>query len=467
VNIPPLLGVILHQTPELANAYLTGGCVRDSLLNIPVKDYDIEVFNVTLEALIQALKRWGKVDLVGKSFGVIKLQTDSGDWFEFTLPRQDTKVDLGHKGFNIQINPTLSLKTACSRRDYTINALLYDPRKNCLLDFFEGEKDLRNGRLRHVSTAFVEDPLRVLRGMQFASRFALAPVSETVQLCRSIFHLYRELPKERIREEWLKWATRSTKPSAGLQFLEATGWIQHYPELSVLSQTPQDIYWHPEGNVFVHTCHACDALVMQPKWQAGTSTFRTVTLLATLTHDLGKATTTKNVPREGMCRVISPGHEEAGTDRANQLLERIGCPLSIAERVIPLVRNHLAHLQEPSVRSIRRLANKLQPASIEELCLVMAADHGGRPPLKPDLPQNILALQKIAQELELELQAPEPILKGRHLLAQGIQPGPIYGTILSSSYEAQLEGEFESLDQAVKWLHFYLVERNIVFQKKD
>ena len=462
--IPSLLGRILRETPALSCAYLVGGCVRDALLGIPVKDYDIEVFNITFDVLIHQLGRWGRVDLVGKSFGVIKLQTDSKTLYEFSLPRKDSKVTAGHKGFEISVDPQLSLKAACSRRDFTINSMLYDPRKDCLIDFFNGENDLRNRVLRHVSDAFIEDPLRVLRGMQFASRFNLEFAPETVALCRSIAHLYGELSKERIREEWFKWAGLSVKPSVGLRFLEATQWIQHYPELSILVKIPQDIQWHPEGNVFIHTCHACDALAAIPHWQEASSELRIVTLLATLTHDFGKPLTTETVMRDGVSRIISFCHDEAGMMPAAQFLERIGCPISIIQKVLPLVRNHLAHLNEPSIRNIRRLAKKLYPASINELCMIMAADHCGRPPLKCDPPIRVNKMLEIAKEMHLENTAPEPLIKGRHLMKFGIPPGPIYSRILSAAYEFQIEGQYETLDEGLAWLKTYLLQQKINFQ---
>src|SRR5438105_3403812 len=280
---------ILQQTPALHHSYLVGGCVRDWLLGIPHKDFDVEAFGVSYEQLVEALAGWGRTDLVGRSFGVVKLTTPQGQTFDFTVPRRDSKIAPGHKGFEIHFEPGLTLEEAAARRDFTVNSLMYDPRSREVLDFFGGRADLREHRLRHTSAAFVEDPLRVLRGMQFASRFELVAAPETIELCRNMKAAYGELAVERVREEWFKWASKSALPSAGLKFLAATGWLEHFPEIHALQGTPQEPAWHPEGDVFIHTCHACDALVKVPGWLSADEESRIVYSLAILAHDFGKS----------------------------------------------------------------------------------------------------------------------------------------------------------------------------------
>lgn len=452
VNVPDELGRILRETPELRESYLVGGCVRDALLGLPQKDFDIEVFGVSYEQLAAALSRWGRTDLVGRSFGVIKLTMAGGAVYDFTIPRRDSKVAPGHKGFDITFEPNITPRDAASRRDFTINALMFDPRAGRVLDFFNGAEDLRNRILRHTTAAFVEDPLRVLRGMQFCSRFGLTAAPETIALCRSMRDSYGELAVERVREEWFKWATKSTVPSAGLRFLLETGWIEHYPELHAIVGTPQDPDWHPEGDVFVHTCHGCDALVRLPAWQQADEESRIVLVFALLTHDFGKAQTTVRVEREGRERIISPGHEEVGVALAESFLNRIDTPHAIIERVVPLVRNHMAHLHDATDRSVRRLARRLAPETIEGLCVLMTADAFGRPPRPAQVPAMVTLLRQRAAELNVQDRAPEPILKGRHLIELGMNPGKNFGEILEAAYEAQLEGKFFDLEGARNWL---------------
>lgn len=452
IAVPHDLARVLRETPELARAYLVGGCVRDALLSLPQKDFDIEVFGVSYERLAGALSRWGKTDLVGRSFGVVKLTAGDGAVYDFTIPRRDSKVAPGHKGFEITFDPNISPREAAARRDFTINSMMYDPRKNELLDHFNGVSDLRNRILRHTTDAFSEDPLRVLRGMQFAARFRLTAAADTITLSRSVARSHAELAVERVREEWFKWAAKSTLPSAGLRFLVDTGWIDNYPELHAMIGTPQDAEWHPEGDVFVHTCHCCDALVELPEWQQADEESRIVLSLAVLTHDMGKPATTQHIERDGQRRIISPGHEEVGVAIAETFLNRINAPRHIVERIVPLVRNHMAHLHEVTDRSVRRLARKLSPETIEGLCVLMTADAFGRPPRSRRAPAMIPALRERAAALHVQDRAPEAILKGRHLLQLGMAPGPDFGEILNAAYEAQLEGRFFTLDEAFLWL---------------
>ncbi len=452
MNLPDELTRLLREVPALSRAYLVGGCVRDSLLGIAHKDFDLEVYGVDYETLEKGLSAHGRVDLVGKSFGVIKFSAESGGQWDFSLPRRDSKMSAGHKGFQVEFEPDIEPQVAASRRDFTINALMFDPRTGGYLDFFGGRNDLEKRILRHTSSAFVEDPLRVLRGMQFGARFDLTAAPETIELCRSIVHTLPELAVERVGMEWFKWAAMSKRPSAGLRFLKGTGWLRHFLEIAALDGTPQDPEWHPEGDVFTHTCHCCDALAELPEWRNADVTTRQVLMFAVLAHDFAKPQTTHIADRDGQKRIVSPGHEEQGGPLAEAFLTRIDAPNEIKERVVPLVKRHLAHLQPANDRTVRRLANALKPATIEELCLVMIADYFGRPPKPRVIHEGISELRAKADELRLREAAPKPLLQGRHLIARGMQPGKQFGTLLEEAFEAQLEGAFIDLDGALKWL---------------
>ncbi|HAV63808.1 MAG TPA: polynucleotide adenylyltransferase [Verrucomicrobiales bacterium] len=452
VELPDQLRRLLRDVPELARAYLVGGCVRDALLGMPNKDFDLEVFGVSFEALQEALRPHGRVDLVGRAFGVVKFRSANGDQWDFSIPRRDSKTGVGHTGFAVTFDPDITPQEAARRRDFTINAILYDPRRDEHLDFFGGRDDLRNRVLRHTGPAFTEDPLRVLRGMQFASRMELQPARETVELCRSISSTFGELPRERVGDEWLKWAAKSRRPSIGLQFLRDCDWLKHFPELAALDGTPQDPEWHPEGDVFIHTCHCCDALATLDGWLAADDETKCALMLAVLTHDLAKPQTTHEAERDGRLRIVSPGHEEQSGPLAEAFLSRINAPKAIRERVVPLVTNHLAHLQTQSDRSVRRLANRLRPATIDELCLVMTADQFGRPPKPREVHAGVRDLLKRAEALRLQDQAPRPILLGRHLIGRGMKPGKEFGRLLAAGFEAQLEGAFHDVAGAERWL---------------
>ncbi len=453
---PAALARILDETPELARSFLVGGCVRDWLLGQPVEDFDVEVYGLDFDGLVTALGRWGRADLVGHSFGVVKLTLDGGPTFDFTLPRRDSKVAPGHRGFEIEIDPGIDPREAASRRDFTINALMFDWQREGLLDFYGGQEDLRRRTLRHTSRAFGDDPLRVLRGMQFVARFSLTPAEETLEVCRSIRERFNELSVERVREEWSKWAARSSRPSLGLAFLRDAGWLAHFPEIDRLRSTPQDPEWHPEGDVFVHTGHCLDALVGLAAWQDAAPDRRIVLTLAVLAHDFGKPECTATALRDGRERVISPGHEPAGGPITERFLERIGMPQAIRARVVPLVTNHLAHMNEPTPRAVRRLARRLAPSTIADLMTVIRADAYGRPPLAAIDPEGLDTLLAQAAALELEAQAPRPLLLGRHLIEVGLSPGPRFGEILEAAFEAQLDGSFGDMDSAQAWLIAHL-----------
>ena len=450
--LPNELARILAETAELRGAFLVGGCVRDALLGHRTKDFDVEVFGVNYEQLARALGRWGRTDLVGRSFGVVKLTTGSGLAYDFAIPRRDCKAGPGHKGFTITFDADITPAEAAARRDFTINALMFDPRRGEVLDFFGGRTDLENRVLRHTSAAFVEDPLRVLRGMQFAARFNLAPAPETIALCCSIKASHAELAVERVREEWFKWAAKSVVPSVGLKFLADTEWLEHYPEIAALRGTPQEPEWHPEGDVFTHTGHCCDALVSLPGWQSADEESRVVWMLAVLAHDFAKPQCTHTAEKDGRLRIVSPGHEEAGGPLAESFLSRINAPNAVRERVVPLVTNHLAHLQTITDRGVRRLARRLAPETIDGLSLVVTADACGRPPLPREAPPGLLVLQAKAAELQLKDRAPKPLLLGRHLIELGWKPGPQFKLVLDAAFEAQLEGKFADLDGARAWL---------------
>jgi tRNA nucleotidyltransferase (CCA-adding enzyme) len=453
--IPPALRTVLEAVAGVGRPLLVGGCVRDWLAGLEPKDFDIEVYGLSWEGLEAVLRPFGPVQMVGRSFGVMKLKLGH-EYHDFSLPRRESKLGRGHRGFQIEADPDLSEAEAAARRDFTINALMVEPLNGRIIDHFAGQEDLQNGILRHTGPAFAEDPLRVLRGFQLAGRFALTMAPETVRLCRSIVEDYRTLPVERVWAEWEKWAVQSTRPSCGLDVLRATGWIVHFPEIAALEGVPQDPEWHPEGDVLTHTTHCLDALMRAPHWRHTHPFHRRIQALAVLVHDCGKAATTARGERQGRIRWVSPRHDAVGGPLAAQFLERIGAPRVLVETIPPLVEQHLFHLSwtgdGPSPSSIRRLARRLAPATIEQLCRVMEADSRGRPPLDPaETEERIRVLARASEQMQLEEQGPRPLLKGRHLMALGMQPGTTFGPILKEAFEAQLDGAFEDTQGALEW----------------
>lgn len=459
MQLPDDLRRILDALRRVGRPRLVGGGVRDWLLGLTPKDFDIEVAGVGFDALHRVLAPFGATDVVGRSFGVIKLRTPDHE-YDVGLPRRESKTGAGHRGFAVAPDPDLTDAEAAARRDFTINAIAYDPFADTVIDPYDGRADLRRRVLRHTSAAFSEDPLRVLRAFQLAARFDFTLAPETAALCRRISDAFAELPVERIWGEWDKWAVKSARPSQGLAVLEETGWLRHFPELAALRGTPQEPEWHPEGDVFTHTQLCLDALVRLPDWNAAAAERRRLLMLGVLAHDFGKPATTQHAEKHGQLRWISPGHEAAGGPPATAFLRRIGAPLALDETVVPLVQHHLAHHHGQtgfSDTAVRRLARRLAPATIDELVIVMRADHDGRPPLRsPETLARIAELQATAHRLELEKTAPRPLLLGRHLVELGRTPGPGFKRVLDAAFEAQLDGAFTDEAGGRRWLELYL-----------
>jgi tRNA nucleotidyltransferase (CCA-adding enzyme) len=456
---PPLHAALAALRSAGGRPRLVGGCVRDWLLGLDPKDFDIEVYGLDYEAMGRALASFGPTDVVGRSFGVLKVRI-GGSEYDFSLPRRESKTGAGHRGFAVTPDPALTEPEAAARRDFTVNAIAYDPLAGRVLDFHHGAEDLEKKILRHTSPAFVEDPLRVLRAFQLAARFEFTIAPETAALCRTISNAYAELPVERIWGEWDKWATKSAKPSLGLLVLKQTGWLKHFPEIAALDGLPQEPEWHPEGDVFVHTGCCLDALVGLDSWRAGSTAARRLLSLAVLAHDFGKAGTTKQAERRGKLRWTSPEHEAAGGPLAETFLQRIGAPLELIDYVRPLVINHLLHHDGPAEyrdTTVRRLSRKIAPATLDDLIAVMRADHLGRPPLVSAETEKRLGYLRIAaQKLALEHASPRPIILGRHLIALGRRPGPEFKPALDAAFESQLDGAFSDEAGGIEWLKNYL-----------
>lgn len=226
IDFPDEVTNMSKDLSEIGKPLFVGGTVRDSLTGSENKDYDIEVFNVDLDSVSRHLKKKGyRVDEVGKEFGVLKVKKKGSKIdFDVSSPRTENKTGSDHRGFAIETDPSMNEIEASKRRDFTFNSIYYNHENNELIDPNGGSEDLKNRTLRHVSEKFAEDPLRVLRGFQFASRFNMDIHPETSNLCKSLRPEYEVLSQERVREEWNKFYNKSTNPSSGLKVLQKTGW---------------------------------------------------------------------------------------------------------------------------------------------------------------------------------------------------------------------------------------------------
>jgi tRNA nucleotidyltransferase (CCA-adding enzyme) len=424
-------------------ALVVGGWVRDRLMGHPSKDIDIEVYGLEPEPLKALLARFGTVNTVGESFTVYKVAD-----IDVSIPRTESKTGRGHKGFAVRGDPSLTPAAAARRRDFTINAIAWDPLTGEYIDPFDGRGDLGRQLLRAVDpTTFADDSLRVLRALQFAARFEFALDEPTKALCRTL--PLDDLPAERIWGEIEKLLLRARRPSFGFALALELGVIDRlFPEMRALVGCPQEPEWHPEGDVWVHTLLVIDQARARID---GLDYARQVTvMLGAVCHDLGKPPTTAVI--DG--RIRSLEHEEEGVGPASALLDRLNVHsmlgFDVRRQVLGIVANHLKPgmfaKADPPVGdgAYRRLAQKVD---LELLARVATADCEGR-----GGGFDCSAMDQFldrARRLGVEHAPPEPLVKGRHLLALGVKPGPAVGEVLKQVYERQLDGSAADFDTAM------------------
>lgn len=445
-------------------AWLVGGCVRDALLGRACHDFDLEVYGVPADKLEAALAARWPLDKVGASFGVVKLKHHDID---IALPRRENRLGAGHRDFSISADPDLSPAEAAARRDFTVNAVMFDPLACEPLDPWGGIADLRAGTMRHVSDHFAEDPLRVLRGMQFLARLPfLAPAPETVALCATMTQ--DALPRERLAGEWEKLFLQGTKPSHGLEFLRVCGWLRFYPELAALVGVPQDPVFHPEGDVWTHTLLAVDAAA-----RLGATSLRgrapddredrLAVAVAALCHDLGKPAATA---RGDDGRLHAYDHENLGVPLARGFCLRLWNQEKFADLVSRLVAFHMRPvslvLSGAGDKAFRRLAvDAGRPDLLADVveCDIRATTPPGADPDAHESLAVVRAYREKCAALAIEREAPKPIVLGRDLIARGMAPGPDFGPILDACYEAQLAGDIKDPATGAAFLDALLASR--------
>ena len=402
----------------------------------------MEVFGIPAHTLLPLLKSLGRVEPVGQAFPVYKLGA-----IDVALPRRESKTGRGHKGFTVEGDPCMSFEDAARRRDFTINAIGWDPLTDEYLDPFHGRRDLQLRVLKIVdSVTFADDSLRVLRAIQLAARFELTIDPDTARICSTI--ALDDLPAERIWGEFEKLLLQAERPSIGFALARELGVIQQLlPEMEPLYDCPQDPEWHPEGNVWVHTLMVIDK-ARQLNGDLDRPRLTTV-MLAAVCHDLGKPATTALI--DG--RIKSPNHEAMGVQPTTRILDRFNVNtldgFDVRAQVLGLVTEHLRpsafHKAKDTVTdgAFRRLAQKVD---LELLVRFARADCHGRTGTF-DCSAMDWFIDR-ARSLGVEHKPPQPILLGRHLIELGVEPGPRMGEILRAVYELQLDSAVTTLDEA-------------------
>ncbi|MDR2344892.1 MAG: hypothetical protein LBE18_02395 [Planctomycetaceae bacterium] len=469
---------------------LVGGFVRDYFLGLPSKDYDIEVYGLTYEQIIQILKKNKfKINFVGQSFGTIKV----GSGIDISIPRVESKSGVGHRGFNVSCEPNLDLYSAFKRRDFTINAIgiridrsIYDP--------FNGIDDIKNKILRAPTAAFCEDPLRVMRGMQFAARFRFKMETQTIELCKQVCNEFNTLSVERIWNEWVKWGVKGVEPSQGLFLLQKTGWIKHFPEIADLinvTKIHQDDFSanvYSDENAFDNTSRVCDIAVRIADRYNFSDNDRLVLIFSVLCHNLGKSENTiieiddllfqklsSSVSNIRRYSKLSDSSSDSGSGSdfdsdlvlsrfrlTQRFLSRLKPPLRVVDCILSIVGEVLTDYfltgkSNIDDRSLRRLAVRIEPSSIRIWAAFCRAIIESRDDtdLKRSLIEQLDKCELRAIELDVIDSKPKPILRGRDLIQFGILPGRKMGQILDIAYELQLDGVFSNIDEAVIWYSNY------------
>ncbi|MDD2789651.1 MAG: CCA tRNA nucleotidyltransferase [Sulfurimonas sp.] len=405
IHYPDALEIIFSKFKKRnIKPIIVGGYIRDTLLGRDSKDIDIELYGIeSLESVEKILAEFGKVISVGKSFGVCKLLYKNLD-LDFSLPRTETKISIGHKGFKVSTSANLDFKTAASRRDFTLNAIGFDVENKIFLDPYNGREALKQKVLHFVDKkSFVEDPLRILRAVQFSSRFNFSMSEELFSLCHEMVaeNMLDELPKERIYEEMKKLLLQSKKPSVGFILLKSLGAFSYFKELLSLDEESL-------GTTLLSLDTMATQLTNEPQTNI-------TLMLALLTHSLD-------------------------LDQRISFLEKLSDEKKLLPCVLKLQECHLKHIMSDA--QLMRLActTKLQHCVLFHLCLypVNAAIY--------------LDIQKRAHQMGILYTAVQALIQGRDLIALGMKPSVEFSQILQNTYEAQMQGKFATKAEALIWL---------------
>ena len=415
---PDLPGRLLKIANDIreagGRAYLVGGWVRDALLGKSCRDYDVEVYDMAQDALVPILSKYGRTNLVGKAFGVIHLAM-KGLSLDFSFPRTESKVGYGHRGFVVHTDEKLSFKEAALRRDFTINAMGMELPELTLCDPYGGIDDLKTHTLRHVGPAFAEDSLRILRGVQFASRFGCTLAPSTVELCRTLS--LDDLSVERLFEEFKKWLLKPGKPSLGLRAFLDIKLDEYFPEIR-----PFESSWDTLGVVLDNMAALRDSCLAENKpctlSEAQTMEFAFAALLAD------------------------------SAETSLKFLERITNEVHLLKIVPPLLKafREIAPSIVEDAPALRRLAVKL--GGLKLLCLLVQCAPREFFAADCDFSEK---LWRAATEYDLLEAAPQPYLTGKMLMDLGVKPGKQMGEIIKKSFELQLDGKIKNAEDALAW----------------
>ena len=433
---------VIKKILERGKIYEVGGAVRDKYISaiLPDKDKDYLVTGIPMDDLCSLLAKFGKVDLVGKSFGVIKFlphsaeggsasgrkKYDSENVFDIALPRKEYSTGPGHKDFKVEFDHNLRVEDDLSRRDFTINAMAEDLSTKKLVDPLEGKKDIKKRLIRITNpNSFRDDPLRMLRAVQFAARFEFELEEQTYQsLCENV-DLISTVSAERIQEELNKLLLKAKYPSTGFRLMKKTGLLQKIlPELESGIGVDQPGGYHAY-DVFEHAIQTVDYAPRE-----------LVIRLAALFHDVSKPEC-RELTQDGSTFY---GHDKKGARVTKRILERLRYSNEIIEKVTLLVDKHM-FTTGVTDKGVRRLIRKMGTELVFSLLDLRRADvvaqgKGG----------NTKDVDELEEKIRLELERKPPFglkdleVNGNDIMNKfNLQPSPLVGQILNHLLEMVLD----------------------------
>ena len=409
-------------------AYYVGGYVRDRLLGIENKDVDMEVHGISPAALAEILDSLGQRITIGESFGIFGLK---GWELDIAMPRKEQARGMGHRDFDIFVDPFIGTEAAARRRDFTVNAMMQDILTGRIIDHFGGQQDLENRILRHVcDTSFPEDPLRVLRCAQFAARFGFTPARETVRLCKGMG--LQHLPRERVEGELKKALLKAAQPSVFFEVLRQMEQLEvWFPELKALIGVPQNPRYHAEGDVWNHTMMVLDEAAKLRHRVENPYAF----MLSALVHDFGKALCTEEI--RGVIHAYD--HEKAGLAAVEAFMKRLTAENRLLKYVLNMTLLHMKPNTVARSGSARKVTNRIfdESADPEGLICLALADDRGRICSQPRESTEDFLLMRLACYRELMA---KPHVTGRDLIEAGLAPGEDFTDILQYAHKLRLAG---------------------------
>ncbi|MGB7061782.1 MAG: HDIG domain-containing metalloprotein [Candidatus Zixiibacteriota bacterium] len=450
---------IIDAVLEKGKIYEVGGAVRDKYISpiLPDKDKDYLITGIPMDELCSLLSQFGKVDLVGKSFGVIKFlpfkKYDGEHVFDVALPRKEYSTGPGHKDFRVEYDHTLRVEDDLSRRDFTINAMAEDLSTGKLVDPLNGRKDIKRRLIRITSpNSFRDDPLRMLRGIQFAARFEFELEKETLDSLRQNADLIATISPERIQEELNKLLVKAKYPSAGFRLMQQVSLLEKIlPELASAVGVTQPGGYHAY-DVFEHSILTADSAPRD-----------LVIRLAALLHDVSKPET--KAPTESGATFY--GHDKKGARVARRALQRLRYSNQIVDQATLLIDKHM-FTTGVTDKGVRRLIRKMGEELIFSLLDLRRADvvaqgRGGTTEDVDELEERI--------RLEIERQPPfglkDLAVDGNDIMKTfDIPPSPLVGQVLNYLLELVLdEPEVNQKERLMKEAEFFL--RNISASSED